>query len=382
MLDALLAIIVTSVPLLVEATDARGLGSTLDATDVLSSALAFVLIVGRRRAPLPVFAVALVAAIWSLTPADDQIVLQVAALLTLYTVAATTERATAWAAGGIAAACLFVTSAISIPGPFDENSLQPVAWMVAATAAGDSVRSRRSYITAMGERAAAFQERAERAEQALDEESRRQVAEERLRIARELHDVVAHHIAVINVQAGVANHLVRTDPDAAQDALGDVRRGASTVLDEMSDILSILRRPDDPNGSTQPLPTLDQLDDLISGFAASGLEVDWRTSGAHQPLTPATGLAAYRIVQESLTNAQRHGANARASVLVAYGPQSLTLDITNAAAPAPGSGRAGHGIVGMRERAVAAGGTIEIGRDGDGSFRVHATLPVAGEDRR
>jgi signal transduction histidine kinase len=375
--DTVLAAVVTAVPLFVEATDAQHRGATLDAADVASSALAFVLIVLRRRAPLPVFAVSLVAAVWSLTPADDQIVLQVAAFLTLYTVAAASDRATAWTAGGIAATSLFLTAAIAHPGPYDNESIQPVAWMVAATALGDAVRSRRSYLAAMLDRASAMQERAERAEQALEEEARRQVAEERLRIARELHDVVAHNIAVINVQAGLANHLVHTDPDGAQEALGHVRRGATSVLDEMADIVSVLRRPDDPAPANQPLPTLDQLDRLIADFTAAGLDVEWQTAGARKAVAPTTGLAAYRIVQESLTNAHRHGSSGRALLRVAFEPDALSIEVTNeTTASAAGSSRLGHGIIGIRERVAAAGGTLEIGPTGTGWFRVHATLPV------
>ncbi len=371
------------VPLVVEATDARNVGASLDAIDLASSALAFTLIVIRRRAPLPVLGVALIAAIWSAVPTDDQIVLQVAAFLVLYTVASTSNRTIAWTAGGIAATALFLTATITTPGPrLDGESLEPVAWMVVATAVGDAVRSRRSYVTAMQDRATAMEERAERAEQALEEEARRQVVEERMRIARELHDVVAHHIAVINVQAGVASHLVHDDPAGAQEALGHVRRGASSVLDEMSDILNVLRRPDELTASTDPLPTLDQLDRLIADFGAAGLEVEWHTAGARRRLAPANTLAAYRIVQESLTNAHRHGRGARAVLSIVYEPDAVSIEVLNDIATSRSTGgRPGHGIIGMRERIGAAGGTIDVGPTDDGRFRVHATLPVARDDR-
>jgi signal transduction histidine kinase len=225
--DAVLAAVVTVVPLFVEATDAQHRGATLDAADVITSALAFGLIAARRRAPLTVFVVSLVAAVWSLNSADDQIVLQVAAFSTLYTVAATSSRVTAWACCAGASAALFATSVAIDAG----DTIQPAAWMLAAAALGDAVRSRRAYLDAVNERATALKDRAERAEQALEEEARRQVTAEPLRIARELHDLVAHNIAVISVQAGAANHLVHTDPDGAQEALGHVRRGASGVLD-------------------------------------------------------------------------------------------------------------------------------------------------------
>jgi signal transduction histidine kinase len=381
--DLAIASVVAVVPLVVEATDARGLGATLDAIDVASSAVAFALILLRRRAPFAVLVAAVTAAIWSQVPADDQIVLQVAAFLALYTVASTSSRTIAWTAGTVAAAALFLTATITTPGPWhDGENLEQIAWMVVATAVGDAVRSRRAYVTAMQERAAALQERAERAEEALEEEARRQVVEERLRIARELHDVVAHHIAVINVQAGVATHLMRDDPTGAEEALAHVRRGVSRVLDEISDILSVLRQSDDPTTSTDPLPTLDQLDRLIASFTSVGLEVEWHTAGARQPVAPAVELAAYRIVQESLTNAHRHGRGPRACLRVAYAPHMLSVEVLNDADPDRRTGgRPGHGIIGMRERVAAAGGTIDVGTTTDGRFRVHATLPVSGEDR-
>jgi signal transduction histidine kinase len=282
----------------------------------------------------------------------------------------------------VSAGALFLTETITSPRPwYDGENLELIAWMGVATALGDAVRSRRGYLVARQERATALQERAERAEQALEEETRRQVVEERLRIARELHDVVAHHIAVINVQAGVATHLVRDDPAGAEAALAHVRRGASSVLDELGGILSVLRS-DDPTTPTDPLPTLDQLDRLIAGFTGVGLEVEWRTTGARRPVAPAVALAAYRIVQESLTNAHRHGRGPRVCLRVDYDLDVLTIEVLNdAVAGGPTSGRRGHGIVGMRERVAAAGGTIDVGPTTDGRFRVAVTLPVAGDDR-
>jgi signal transduction histidine kinase len=381
--DLALASVVAVVPLVVEATDARDAGATLDAVDVASSAVAFALILLRRRAPLPVLVAAVIATVWSQVPADDQIVLQVAAFLALYTVASTSSRAIAWTAGTVAAAALFLTATITTPGPWhDGENLELIAWMVVATAVGDAVRSRRGYVTAMQERAAALQERAERAEEALEEEARRQVVEERMRIARELHDVVAHHIAVINVQAGVATHLMRDDPAGAEEALAHVRHGVNGVLDEISGILSVLRRPDDPTTSMDPLPTLDQLDRLIASFTSVGLEVEWHTAGARQPVAPAVALTAYRIVQESLTNAHRHGRSPHACLRVDYTPDKLSVEVLNDADPdRRTTGRQGHGIIGMRERVAAAGGTIDVGPTTDGRFRVYATLPVTGDDR-
>lgn len=366
---------VVPLALLFEATDAGDVGATFDAVDAAAGALAFALILLRRRAPLAVLAAALVATIWSMEPDDDYAALQVAVCLVLYTVASTSNRKIAWTAGAVTGATLFVATAITNPGSwYDGQNLEATAWALVATALGDAMRSRRAYVAAM-------QERAERAARALEEESRRQVVEERLRIARELHDVVAHHIAVINVQAGVATHLVRNDPAGAEEALAHVRGGAKSVLDEMSGILSVLRRSDDAPSSTAPLPTLDQLDELVASFTVIGLEVEWHTSGAPRPVAPAVQLAAYRIVQESLTNVQRHSRSPRACLRVDYGPDSLSVEVLNDAATGTTTGRRGHGILGMHERVAAAGGTLDVGPTADGRFRVHATLPVTGDDR-
>jgi signal transduction histidine kinase len=378
LVDLAIATSISVVLLVAEAFDVGEVGATLDAVDFVTCAIASALILLRRFAPIPVLVVALIAGVWSLVPDDDQVVLRVAACLALYTVASTSSRRTAWTAGAVAAGALFLTATITNPGPwFGGDNLQMIAWTGVATAVGDAVRSRRAYLIARQERAIAQQERAE---QALEDEARRQVIEERLRIARELHDVVAHHIAVINVQAGVAAHLLRDNPAGAEEALTHVRRGAKTVLDELSGILSVMRRPDDPTTLTDPLPTLDQLDRLIAGFTGVGLEVEWHTTGVRQPVAPAVALAAYRIVQESLTNAHRHGRGPRVCLRVDYHPDTLSIEVLNDAADNPTTERRGHGIIGMRERVAAAGGTIDVGPTSDGRFRVDVTLPLTGDD--
>lgn len=372
MIDAVTATVVAVVPLIVAATDARDVGDRLTAADVATSVVAVILLLLRRRYPLPVLAVTLIGAVWSMTPDDEHILLQMVAGIVMYTVASTHNRTVAWSAGSAAAAVLFIASVITKSTPwYDGDNLELVAWTGIATAVGDAVRSRRAYLAAM-------EERAERAERTRTEEARRQVVEERLRIARELHDVVAHHIAVINVQAGVATHLLRDDPVGAEAALAHVRHGGNSVLDELAGILSVLRQPDDPTASAEPLPTLEQLDQLVATFAAVGLDVEWRTAGARRPVPPALALAAYRIVQESLTNAQRHGRGARALLRVDYEPHALSIEVVNDAATSSDDSRIrpGHGITGMRERVAATGGTFDVGRTREGRFRVHATLPL------
>lgn len=188
--DLAIAVTVCACALIFEAFDFGEVGASLDVVDIAACVGAAALIVLRRRAPLLVLAVAVIAAVWSLIPDDDQGVLRVAAILAVYTMASTSDRRTAWTAGAATAAALYLTAAITASGPwYDGENLELIAWAGLATAAGDAVRSRRAYNLARQEAATALRERAERAEHALEEEARRQVIEERMRIARELHDV-------------------------------------------------------------------------------------------------------------------------------------------------------------------------------------------------
>jgi signal transduction histidine kinase len=286
-----------------------------------------------------------------------------------YTVAVRTDRWTAWTTA--VPAVLFLVMAVVLFTPTPGFTLEGVgrfAWIGMAVAVGDAIRSRRGYI-------AAIQERAERAERTREEEALRRVAEERLHIARELHDVVAHHIAVINVQAGVAEHLVTTDPQAAAEALTHVRRSSRAVLDELGGLLGVLRRPDESATPTEPAPGLAQLEGLVETLRASGVELRWSLSGQPAELPPTVDLVAYRVVQEALTNAHRHGTDA-ATLSIVYGASEVVIDVANAVGPRRDTGGTGLGLVGMRERAATVGGTFRAGVDADEKFRVHVTLPL------
>ena len=213
---------------------------TLTAVDVSVAVLALVLIALRRRWPLPILAVATAGAVAVIVTNVPNPVLLEATYIALFTVALQADRRTAWLVGACTAALLFLSSALfSANGWAEPETFGLLAWTGLAVAIGDGLRNRRAYV-------AAIEERARRAEQSRDEEGRRRVVEERLRIARELHDVVAHHIAMINVQAGVAAHVLRQHPGQAEEALGHVRKAARTVLDEISTLLGVLRREDDP----------------------------------------------------------------------------------------------------------------------------------------
>ncbi|MFJ9576990.1 sensor histidine kinase [Streptomyces sp. NPDC101191] len=238
----------------------------------------------------------------------------------------------------------------------------PVAgFVVAILAASELVRVRRE------------QWARERAERAAAE--RRRADEERLRMARELHDVLAHSLSVINVQAGVGLALLDSDPGQARTALTTIKAASKEALGEVRQVLDTLRAPGD--APRAPAPGLDRLPELVDQAAAAGLTVRTETEGRRRRLPPGTELAAFRIVQEALTNVVRHSGSRTALVVLGYGSAALDLRIDDEG-PATGddAGGSGNGLAGMRERAAALGGTIEAGTRPDGGFRVHAVLPV------
>ncbi|GHG20225.1 sensor histidine kinase [Streptomyces hydrogenans] len=213
------------------------------------------------------------------------------------------------------------------------------------------------------------------------ERAHRTVLEERARIARELHDVVAHHMSVISIQADAAPYRVADPPPELVAALADIRAGALEGLTELRRLLGVLRSEERPGGSAPeaPQPTLDRLGDLLAGVRRAGLDVTEVTSGTRRPLPGGVELSAYRIVQEALSNTLRHAPGAPVRVELAYRPAALHLRILNgpgqrAAPPSPG---AGHGVLGMRERAAMLGGELSAAPLPDGGYEVTALLPVS-----
>jgi signal transduction histidine kinase len=208
---------------------------------------------------------------------------------------------------------------------------------------------------------------------------RRRAYEERLRIAQEVHDVVGHGLAVINLQAAVALHVVGRRPEQAEVALAAIKRSSKDALEELRGTLAVFRQPqpDHPDGAWRPAPGLGQLDGLVTAVAEGGLSVEVAVSGERADLSAAVDLAAYRIVQESLTNVVRHAGPATATVRVGYEPGAVVVEIadTGRGRPSGAARPAGHGIAGMRERAAAVGGTLEAGPSAEGGFRVRARLP-------
>ncbi|MCE0538775.1 sensor histidine kinase [Kineosporia rhizophila] len=243
------------------------------------------------------------------------------------------------------------------------------AFPLVAAVLGHSVQNRRAYL-------AAVEERARRAEQTREDEARRRVAEERMRIARELHDLVAHQITLANAQATVAAHVFDTRPEQTRASLADLVRTTRHALDDLRATVGLLRQSGDVEASPEPAPGLTRIPALLESFRLAGLEVVLQQEGVPRALPPATDLTAYRIVQESLTNVTKHAGTATARVHLVWGPDDLRVEIVDAGGPARSERPPGYGLIGMRERATAIGGRFWSGRSAAGGWSVVAHLPV------
>ena len=331
-------------------------------------AVACLALAWRRRYPVTVLVVSTAAvAVYSLLGYVNGAAL-LAPILALYAVATQVSARRAVAAAAVTLAVLMAATAANNPfGQISGGGFDVIPFMVvAALFAGIAVANRRAYAASLIARA--------------EQDARQRVDEERLRIARELHDVVAHTMATINVQAGVAAHVLPTQPEAAADALQAIKTASKEGLRELRAILNVLRQADDAD-PVQPAPATAQLDALIEGARRAGLQVTLTVTGEPYPLPAAVDLAAYRIVQESLTNVIRHAGPASAAVSLAYHDDELRIDVadTGQGPHASATGSAGHGLAGMRERAAAVGGTVQAGPRPGGGFLVAARLPIGSQ---
>ncbi len=343
--------------------------------EVAAGVGAFALVLFRRWHPLVLLGVSMVwtavhVAVWE-RPTPTVF----ASIVLLATASVRLDRWRAIALGAAIGVSLYVLGLTSTDvGPGDERAVIGIAWAAMAVGIGDAVRSWRSYRESV-------EAQLQSTVAAAEARTRQQVSEERLEIARELHDLLAHNLSVMNVQTGAALHLLRADPDQAEESLVAARDAGKTVLLELRELLSVLRSDDGDEASpTSSLPTVEQLPALVETMRATGLAVTWHRTGEPRPLTPATSLAAYRITQEALTNAAKHGTDA-ADLLTEWDERGLTVRVRNRT----GSGDAGvddtgggHGVVGMRERAAANGGELSADRVGD-EFVVQAWLPAAAD---
>ncbi|MEU5688142.1 sensor histidine kinase [Streptomyces venezuelae] len=248
-----------------------------------------------------------------------------------------------------------------------------LAWVL-----GDSIRTRRAYF-------AQLEERADRLEKEREAQAKVAVAAERARIARELHDVVAHNVSVMVVQADGAAYVLDAAPDQARKALETISGTGRQALAEMRRLLGVLRTGEpEESGEYVPQPDVEQLDELIEQVRTAGLPVDYKVEGTPRPLPSGVELTAYRIVQEALTNTRKHGGeNAGASVRLVYFDDGLGLLVEDDGKGAPhelyedgGADGSGHGLIGMRERVGMVGGTLDAGPRPGGGFRISALLPL------
>ena len=381
-IDAVVAVVLT-VALVVVSLDSGLLVGTkyvpLDALGLLLLVAQTLPLAVRQRYPMAVFAITGTAislySVLGYVPSFGAI----GVLIALYTVASRTDRKTALIAGGITAVGITVSFAglavragttptdllLDIAANF---GLYATAWIL-----GDNIRVRRAYTSALEARAAVL-------EREREEQARLAVSEERARIARELHDVVAHHVSVMVVQAAAARRVLASHPDQAADALGAIETTGRQALSEMRGMLGVLRQ-DEASDDLVPQPGLERIDTLLESVREAGLPVDLVIEGTPRALPPGLDLSAYRIVQEALTNTLKHAGMARARVLLRYGDNALELEVTDdgrgaAAALRDGERSPGHGLIGMRERVSLFGGEMTAGPRSAGGYAVRARLPI------
>src|SRR6516162_4896408 len=323
-----------------------------------------VALVARRRHPVPVLWVNVAGTLpWSSAAGWAHI----SFIIAFFAAATAGKRYSAWLALAICftwaiwLAPLIYGYAI----PASNDALMLAGWTVAVAIAAEAYRLR-------AERVAAT-----RASRQIDQ--RRQQSEERLRVARDLHDVIGHNISLINVQASMGLDLMDSQPEQARAALSAIKSASKEALEELRAMLTAVRQDDDAAAPRSPAPGLDRLPELIELTRAAGLSVDVEVAGKAPPLPAAVHLAAYRIIQESLTNVARHAGRARVTVRVTYDDADVHVEIDDdGPAPSPGASAigTGSGITGMRERATALGGYLSAGFRQGGGFRVSAWLPV------
>jgi signal transduction histidine kinase len=302
-------------------------------------------------------------------------------LIATYSAAAHLERRRSVRALAISSATLVLCAAFSaVRHPLSPAGLLTSAVFIgAAWILGDNLRTRRAYTASLEERAA-------RLELEQQESARRAVNQERARIARELHDVVAHSVSVMVVQAGAARRVVHRDADRATEALGSIESTGRQALAELRRLLGMLREYGDRVPALTPQPTVDDLETLVASLQGAGFKIHLDIEGERRTLPSAADLSVFRIVQEALTNTVKHAGPATAKVLICYRPDEVVVTVTDdgrglagqlSRSNGDGHAPAGHGLVGMRERVALFGGELRAGPRPGGGFEVRARLPVA-----
>jgi signal transduction histidine kinase len=345
---------------------------------VLLYLLLCVPIVLLRRWPVPVLAVVVVLAGMVIGSGIPSFPLVVLIALATYQVASALPRRlsigyTVGASGVLGIALLWATI-WKFRAPIDVLAVETFLPLAAAWFVGDAVAARRRYFAGLAEQT-------QREREADAERERQQIREQRLRIAQELHDVVAHTLAVITVQAGVGRRLMDRDPEEASKALESIENVGRTAQEELQVVLGLLREDDSSALQLSPAPRLGDLSELVEIVRASGTPVELHVSGSDRQISPALELSIYRVAQEALTNVVKHAPGSRATVDVAVTDQNVRIEIYNDDtrqddATLESVNGTGHGIVGMRERVTAFGGTLTAERAQSGGFRVLAEVPL------
>ena len=356
--DAALAALVGVVTIVAVMVEDPKVEEDLRAFGVALLGAQIVPLVWRRRSPVVVLAIVAAASLaYGVAELPDP-PLQFAVLLAFYTVGAHTPRPVSVRC----ALALIVAGIFTLVLARDSDAADIAVSFFAATTAwvsGDAARTQR-------ERAAWLEAR--RADAA-----RQAAAEERLRIARDLHDIVAHHVSVMAVQAEAAQEVLAVKPDRAERAMADVADTARTTLGELRRLLGVLRA----EGDRAPQPDLDGVAELVESVRRTGLAVEVHTEGEPRPVAGLAGVTAYRVVQEALTNVIKHASAARADVELQFGDETLVVTVTDDGRGSDASvGEGGHGLAGMRERLAVLGGTLDAGPCAGGGFSVRARLPL------
>ena len=374
--DGLLAVALLAIDLTAFLTVPRpecGCVKDSDALGVAILALGNVPIAWRRRFPIAVLFLTF-AALTSHEAIDFPEAPILSPYFAIYTVGASRERRPSAIAAGTAVSVYLAAYVSGVlrhetpPISLASNFLFVTAFWVL----GISVRTVRAYATEL-------EDRAGRLEREQEERARRAAVDERGRIARELHDVVAHNVSVMVLQAGGARRVLDSRPERTREALNSIERTGRQALTEMRRLLGVLRQEDEGNGPLEPPPGIDRLDNLVSQIGEAGLPVDVLLEGHPRPLPVGLDVSVYRIIQEALTNALRHAGPARAKVLVRYGDHDLQVRVTDDGRGIPGSGgdgSSGQGLIGMRERVALFGGEFEAGPTPGGGYAVSVRLPI------
>ena len=376
LLDVLIAVVVTGIQVAAvllanHFREEQPEAVPLDALGVALPVIAGMSLVARRRYPVAVFGVALVATAGYFALEYPRAPIFWAMIVAFVTTVLAGRRNVAVAELVVG----YVSFQLAVwvgagDGPNLAFALVLAAWLLVLLTGAETLRARR--------------ERAQERERTREEEARRRVTEERLRIARELHDVVAHNISLVNLQAGVALHLFDERPDQARTALVTIKDASKEALVELRSVLGVLRQVDEPEDAPRsPTPGLSRLDDLVAQSRAAGVDV--RVTRAGDPgraLPPGLDLAAFRIVQEALTNVARHAGPTTAEVRLTYTPDALDLEVLDdgvgpGGGPSPGAGLgSGHGVAGMRERLALIGGHLEIESSVGAGTTLYARVPA------